>query len=253
MRGQYWRSAACVAAITVVFGLMAAVSRAQTIQVSQANKTIAVTATDKATADSDVAIITVGFLVFAPDSASAYEKGSQLSNSILDALKKAGVPDKAIESQNQSLGRTEFPDGDKSTPEERKQRQFNISQSWTVKAPAKDAAGVLHTAIEAGANESGHIDWDLTDHGALQAKAAEKALVHAREIAKQMASGLNAHLGSLVYASNQMPMQRFAAGVLNSAMATVSVSAEPKQEVPLAIKPQQVEESATVYAVFAIE
>jgi len=251
MKVQRWRWAAGVAA--AMFVATVGMAQAQTIEVNQNNRTIAVTATDKATADSDVAIITVGYLSYAPDSASAYQKGSQLSNSILDSLKKAGIPDSAIQSQAQSLGHTEFPEYDKTPPEERKLREFTISQSWTVKVPAKEAAVVLHTAIEAGANESGHIDWDLTDHGALQAKAAEKALVHAREIAKQMASGLDAHLGSLVYASNQMPMQRFA-GVLNSAaLETVTVYADAKKEVPLAIKPQQVEESATVYAVFAIE
>lgn len=223
----------------------------QTIQINQNNRTIAVTATDKADADPDVAIVTVGYAIYSPDSASAYQKGSQLSNAILDALKKAGTPDKAIESQAQNLGRTDFSENDRSTVEERKQRQFTLSQSWRVKAVAKDAAAVLHVAIEAGANESGHIDWELSDHGALQAKAAEKALVHAREIATQMASGLNAHLGALVYASNQAPIQRFAGMVLNTESASVMVSAEVVQ--PLAIKPQQVEESATVYAVFAIQ
>lgn len=224
---------------------------AQTIQVNQNNRTIAVTATDKATADPDVAIVTVGYLIYSPDSASAYQKGSQLSNSILDALKKAGIPDKAMESRAQSLGHTDFSGDDKTTPEERRQRQFSLSQNWTVKAAAKDAATILHTAIEAGANESGHIDWDLSDHGALQAKAAEKALVHAREIAKQMAGGLNAHLGALVYASNQAPIQRFAGMVLSTESA--SVAGVMVQAQPLAIRPQQVEESATVYAVFAIE
>ena len=104
---------------------------------------------------------------------------------------------------------TEFPENDKSTPEQRAQKQFTLSQSWTVKAAATDAAKVLHAAIEAGANESGNIDWDLTDRNGLQAQAAEKALVHARQVAAQMAAGLNAHLGALIYASNQTPVQRF--------------------------------------------
>src|SRR5271155_4160400 len=107
---------------------------AQTIQVNQNNRTIAVTATDKATTDPDVAIVTVGYLIYGPDSASAYQKGSQLSNAILDALKKAGIPDKAIESGAQSLGHTDFSGDDKTTPEERRQRQYTLSQNWTVKA-----------------------------------------------------------------------------------------------------------------------
>lgn len=106
-------------------------------------------------------------------------------------------------------------------------------------------------AIEAGANSSGNIDWDLTDRNGLQARAAEKALVHARAVAAQMAAGLNAHLGALIYASNQTPVQRF---ISTEAMQTVTVSAPaPPPPQPLAIRPQQVEESATVYAVFAIE
>jgi hypothetical protein len=232
-----------------VFGM--AVAQAQTIQVDKNNRTIAVTANDKASALADTAIVTVGFQIYAPDAATAYSQGSTLSNAILDALKKAGVADKAVESQDQKLAYTEFAENDKSTPDQRAQKQFTLSQSWTVHSAAKDAATVLHAAIEAGANESGNIEWDLADRNGLQAQAAEKALVRARQVATQMAAGLNAHLGALIYASNQTPVQRFVA--LNTAEATVggAVPAPPPQ--PLAIRPQQVEESATVYAVFAIE
>ena len=229
----------------------AAAASAQTIQVDKNNRTIAVTASDKASAVADTASVTVGFRIYAPDAATAYSKGSQVSNAILDALKKAGVHDKAIESQDQKLAHTDFPEGEKSTPAERVQKAFSLSQSWTVETVARDAGAVLHTAIEAGANESGNIDWDVKDHNGLQAEAAAKALEHARGVAAQMAAGLNAHLGALIYASNQTPVQRL---IANAAMESILVSAAPAPPVqPLAIRPQQVEESATVYAVFAIE
>jgi uncharacterized protein len=223
----------------------------QTIQVSKDNRTIAVTATDQASAPADVATITVGFEIYAPDAATAYRLGSSLSNAILDALRRGGVADKSIESKEQSLMHTEFRENDKSTPDQRAQKQFTLSQSWNVHAAAGDAANILHLAIEAGANESGNIDWDVADHNGLAAKAAEKALVRARAIAAQMASGLNAHLGALIYASNQTPVQRFVA--MASAQAVVSAEKAAAPPPPLAIRPQQVEESATVYAVFAIE
>ena len=98
-----------------VFGM--AVAQAQTIQVDKNNRTIAVTANDKASALADTAIVTVGFQIYAPDAATAYSQGSTLSNAILDALKKAGVADKAVESQDQKLAYTEFAENDKSTPE----------------------------------------------------------------------------------------------------------------------------------------
>jgi uncharacterized protein len=221
----------------------------QTIQVDKNNRTIAVTADDTATAEADTAVVTVGFEIYASEAAMAYSQGSRLSNAILDALRKAGVPDKAVESKEQSLTHTEFPENDKSTPEQRAQKAFTLAQSWTVKAAAADAAKVLHVAIEAGANESGNIEWDLADRNGLEAQAAEKALVRARAVATQMAAGLNAHLGALIYASNQTPAQRF---IAKASLEAVEVSPAPPPP-PLAIRPQQVEESATVYAVFAIE
>ena len=45
--------------------------RAQQIEVNKANRTIAVTATDKATADAEVATVHVGFQVYAADSQAA--------------------------------------------------------------------------------------------------------------------------------------------------------------------------------------
>ncbi len=243
-RAAYWLMGAGV--------LAGFAGRAQTIQVDKNNRTIAVTANDKATAEANIATVTVGFQIYAPDAATAYSQGAQQSNAILDALKKAGVADKAVESQDQKLAYTEFPENDKSTPDQRAQKQFTLSQSWTVKAAAADAAKVLHVAVEAGANESGNIEWDLADRNGLQAQAAEKALVRARQVATQMAAGLNAHLGALIYASNQTPVQRFAP-LEAIAAERVAVVPGPPPPAPLAIRPQQVEEEATVFAVFAIE
>ena len=238
--------------VLVVLGAALGAAQAQTIQVDKNNRTIAVTANDKASAPADTAVVTVGFQIYAPDATTAYSNGSQLSNAILDALKKAGVADKAVESQDQKLAYTEFPENDKSTPEQRMQKAFTLSQSWTVKAGAADAAKVLHAAIEAGANESGNIEWDLADRNGLQAQAAEKALVRARQVATQMAAGLGAHLGALIYASNQTPMTRFSA-TLNTESVSIGGAVPAPPPPPLAIRPQQVEESATVYAVFSIE
>lgn len=241
------RAAFSLVAATLVF---LATARSQTIQVDKNNRTIAITATDTASTPADIATVSIGFTIWAPDAASAYQKGSQISNDIFDALKKAGVPDEAMESQEQNLSRTDFPYDNQITPEQRAQRQFTLSQRWTVHTAAKDAAGILHVAIEAGANNSGNIDWDLADRNGLQAQAAQKALLRARNIATQMATGLGAQLGPLIYASNQAPEQRFVPLAVMKAEAAPPVARAAK---PLAIRPQQVQESATVYAVFSIE
>lgn len=235
----------CIAVVSV--GLAVA-GFGQTIQVNQNNRTIAVTVTDKATEQADSATVHIGFEVYGPDSDSTYAAGSRASNAIIDALNKAGLANDAIESEGQNL-RQNFQFDQKESEAERAQRRFVLSQSWTVKTSATDAAKVLHNAVEAGANSSGQIDWDVKDRAALQARAAAKALQHAQAVADQMAKGLNAHLGSLLYASNQVPEAPAPPPIPRR----LDFKAENQAVKPLAIRPQQIEENATVYAVFAIQ
>jgi uncharacterized protein len=235
---------------------LTAFSAAQTIQINRENKTIAISTTDEATSVADIAAITIGFGIFKPDAESATVEGSHLSHAIMDALHKAGVEDQNIESTSQGLSRnTNFDD--KENAAQRAQRQFHFGQSWEVTANPKDAAAILRLALAAGANESGNIDWRITDRKALQAQAAANALVKARAVANQMADGLHVKLGALVYASNETPNAKFYFNrqkngfVLNTeaaSVATLTVTGPP-----LEIRPQTIREEATVYAVFSIE
>jgi uncharacterized protein YggE len=154
-------------------------SPAQTIQIDKSNKTIAINTSDEATATADIAAVTVGFEIYGPDYASTYASGAIVSHAVLDALQKAGVEDKSIESTGQGLERNSDFD-DKENAEQRTKKQFVFSQSWEVSVPPQSAAEVIRAAVAAGANKSGAIDWRLADRKALQAKAAEAALVKAR-------------------------------------------------------------------------
>lgn len=236
--------------ILAVFSGLAFGGFAQTIKVDQNNRTIAVTVSDKATADADIATVHIGFEAYGPDSDSAYAAGSQTSNAIIDALHKAGVEDKAIQSEGQSVQQN-YQFDEKESEIDRAKKRFVLRQSWTVKTAAADAAKVLHVAVEAGANASGQIDWDLKDRATLQAQAAAKALQHAQAMADQMAKGLSVHLGALIYASNQPP-QTITPG-LGGSGGGLAMRALAEKAIPLAIRPQQIEENATVYAVFAIQ
>jgi uncharacterized protein YggE len=238
-----------VAIVSLAVFAMCGAVEAQTIQVDKNNRTIAITATDKAIADADLAVVHIGFQNFGADEQSTYAEGSKTSNAIMDALKKAGVPDKSIESEQQSLNRNQEFRND-IPPAERAARQFVIIQSWNVKVKPAEAANVLHTAVLAGANQSGQINWQYQDMKGLQATAAANALVKAKAIADQMASGLNVKLSGLIYASNQAPESPVRPIVVRSAMMRMT---KADTVAPLAIRQQQVEESATVYAVFAIE
>jgi uncharacterized protein YggE len=114
---------------------------------------------------------------------------------------------------------------------------------------------VIRVSIAAGANKSGAIDWRCSDRRALQAKAAENALVKARAVASQMADGLHVKLGDLIYASNETPSVKLYIPRPGLTLYTESASVASSANLlpTLEIRPQTVREEATVYAVFAIE
>lgn len=221
---------------------------AQTIQVSKENRTISVTATDKVTAIADIATVHVGFIAYGPGSDAAYANGSRTSNAIVKALRDTGIPADAIESENQSVAPVQPYQVEKLTDAEKAQRKFQVTQSWTVRTNANDAAKVLDLAVKAGANQSGQIDWSFKDENAPEAEAATKALKRARSQAEQMAQSLNTKLGALLYASNEVQ----ASPVRPMMMRAMAAAPMDKVE-PLAINPRQIEKSATVSAIFAIE
>ena len=241
--------------LPVIGVCLACVASAQSIQINRDNKTIAISTTDEATATADIAAITIGFEIYGTDAPSVSSDGGKLSRAILDALHKAGVEDKSVESSGQGVERNKDID-EKEKPEQRAREQFIFRQTWEVSVSPQLAAGAIRVAIAAGANKSGAIDWRLADRKGLQAKAAENALVKARTVADRMAEGLHVKLGSLIYASNETPNARLylyrptAGLVMNADYASISsvVSAGP----PLEIRPQTIREEATVYAVFAI-
>jgi uncharacterized protein len=137
------------------------------------------------------------------------------------------------------------------TPAEKAQRKFQVQQSWSVKAAAAEGAKVLDIAVKAGANQSGQMTWSVEDQDGLQAKAAKLALERARSIAQQMAGGLNATLGPLVYASNEAP-SRGPQPLMMRAAGSIGGPVAQKVE-PLSISAHRVTASATVYAVFSIQ
>src|SRR5271170_7842325 len=102
------RNSAWVLASVLAMSATVQRSQAQQIDVNKNNRTIAVTATDKATVDAEVATVHIGFQVYAADSKSAYALGSKTSNAIDDALKKAGVEANAIKSDSQNVEPVEY-------------------------------------------------------------------------------------------------------------------------------------------------
>jgi len=137
----------------------------------------------------------------------------------------------------------------------KKARQFETRQSWNITVPVSQVNALIETMIQAGVNEIDGATWMVSNPAELQAKASGAALAKARSISEQMAKGLNAKLGDLVYASNKTPADenRFVEQFWSRSDAPHAwkkwIGDKPKVE----IYPEKVKRTATVYAVFSIE
>lgn len=226
-------------------------------------RTISVNGTALVKADADLAVVRVGYKLYGPDAKSAYDHATEVSNAIMNALTASGISKASIESTSQVLQHTQiydlqqFPMGS----EDREHRQFTVTQSWIIRVKPDQAAAALDTAVGAGANESGWIQWIVEDPSALRAKASSEAVANARKIAEEIAAKSGVRLGALV----SVDENRGAAEVYNGPLAGAGGSIfgmgdsvmmavpAPGQNQQLAINSRRVELHATVFAVFEIE
>lgn len=245
----YVRLTICLIAIVV----FSAAALAQDVQVNQSNRTIAVTATEQAVGDADTAVLSFGVNSYAPQREEAIQTNSRISKAVIDALLALKVDKKHIETTSFSV--SESDKEEKWTSEEWQQHRFAVHQGWKVEVPAADAEKITAAIAEAGANEITSPTWKLSDPTKLQAEAGSAALEKAKRIADEMAKKLGAKLGKLVYASNTAPPSRwqklFGSGEMNTTSS--SLAATTKRRIEFRFFPEQVSETATVHAVFAIE
>jgi uncharacterized protein len=208
------------------------------LKIDSSNRTLSVNAEESVTAEPDIAILHVGFLTAPSDAKSAYAAGAKTSNQIVDALKQAGIPANSIRSESQSLQSFDL-----------KAHKFRLQQSWVVRVPPVRVAEILDIAVNAGATESGDIEWNVEDEKALETKAMEAAAARAKSNAAVLAGGMGVKLGALVYVTNQISAPQFPRPF---AMAKLA-GAGANQAEPLAIEPHKVSRTASIYAVYSIE
>ncbi len=217
------------------------------LNIDARNRTLAVSAEERVTADPDLAILHIGFETKPMDAKSAYAAGAKTSNEIIAAIKQAGIAETAIRSENQHLDRF-YGDSHK----------FKLVQQWTVKAPPERAAEILDVAVTAGAFESGEIEWAVQNEQTLEDQVLERAAGRARSNAAVLAKGMGVHLGALIYTTNQIttPIQDYRQRMYTNNSVAMSAGIFDKkvaEKSELAIEPRKVSRTATVYAVFAIE
>ncbi|MFP5235556.1 MAG: SIMPL domain-containing protein [Acidobacteriota bacterium] len=208
-------------------------------------RSISVTGSATISVDADLAIVHVGYKFYAPDANTAYANATQASNAIVTALTGLGIPKTDIESSEQSLQHTPLFELQQD-PANRAQREFTITQSWTVDVAPEQAGKTLNAAIRAGANDSGTIEWRVRDTAPLEAEAAAKAIQNAHAIAQKMAASSGVRLGNLLTASEGQSTPIFPRPMM---MAMAKTAEQPA----MAINARKVQVSMTVSAVYEIE
>jgi uncharacterized protein len=222
-------------------------------------RAISVTGAGVVTADADLAIVRVGYKLYGPDARGAYAGAVQASNAIMEALTASGIPKDTIESTSQILHHTPVYElGQLSNSADRVQREFTVTQSWVIRIKPDDASRTLNTAINAGANESGWIEWVIQDPGSLQARAAASAVADARTTAEAVAQKSGVRLGHLVSVSENQGAPAPDAGPLamNGGAYGLGVGAMDAIQFgnqQLAINSRRVRFVVQVFAEFAIE
>ena len=239
-------------ALLGTFLLAASVASAQntgapSLQISKDNRTISVSASDHAEADADVADLNVGFVAYGQTLQAAYKGASDTSNAIVKAMIDAGATRAEIQSRSQRVSR--LSDSETKT---RKGMQYSVVQSWTVSVDPKTAALILDAAVQAGANQSGDIDWRMKDSVALDGEAVRRATERAHAIGAAMAKSMGVALGKPLYATNSVNDGRFVGAVSMNAYSMVSRTRDAAPS-PLDVEAKRVEKTATVEIICAIE
>jgi uncharacterized protein YggE len=224
--------------------LVAQTMQPPSLQVSKDNRTLSISASGQAKTEPDVADLNVGFTVYGPTLKAAYKTASDTSNGVVKAMLDAGAARADIQSQSQQVNRLQDYE-----MKAQKGMKFSVQQSWTVSVAPKDAALILDAAVEAGANQSGDINWRLKNSVALDEQAISRATERAHALAAAMAKSMGVTLGKPIYATNSVNSSVIAPRMMFHAVAGL----EDKSPAPLAIQSREVESNATVEIVYAIE
>lgn len=158
------------AASMVVMLFCSMASKAQSVQVNQQNRTIEIAANSSIEVTADRVTITVGYHNYGPTHDAAFSENARVAARILKAWKVAGVPEKEIATNALISHPTGEDDLKDMTPAERKEKQYEVNQSWKITQPVDVAAKLLDIAVDAGANDVGDPQWILADPDAAEAR-----------------------------------------------------------------------------------
>lgn len=237
--------------LAVILLVCPIVSKAQSVQVNQQNRTIEIAASSSIEVTADRVTVSAGYHNFGATHDTAYAENARIAAKILKAWEDAGIARKDISTNLLASHQTSADDLKDMSPSDRKQHQYEVDQSWEITQTVEVAEKFLDIAVDSGANEVGEPDWDLADPDAAEGQAYASALEKARTVADQMAKSFGAKTGALLYASNESRPSRFV--TVNGEAATVISRKNRASRPDTKLLPQKIEKTGYVRAIFVLE
>jgi uncharacterized protein len=204
-------------------------------------RTITVTSTASVKAAPDEAVVNLGVRSEAPDSAAAFAQNAEDMQTVLDAVKTAGVDEKDIQTTNVSLEQRVTNSG---KPNE--QQAFVATNSVRVTIHDLSSVGsVIDAAVRAGADAVNDIRFQLSDPDAVRTDALRQAVAGARAKADALASAADAEVLRVV----TIDEQNYRPPVYQAALSAGALAAPAPTPI---VPPSSLEVAETVSVVWEI-
>lgn len=194
----------------------------------------------------DAVTINTGVVSSASTAQGALAQNNQIMTAVFAALKKLGVPDKAVRTTNLNLSPQYAPaqPGVISFPNDRPIVGYRVTNMVSVTLDdVRNAGTVLDALVAAGANQTSGLSYILKNNQALLTEARSKAVENAIERAHTYAAAAGVSLGSIHSISDIGPVSPFFGGMEQAAPALAPMPLPPP---PLGVGEQTLRANVTV-------
>jgi len=234
-----YATAALLAALSLALVALAGCGDTTNVTAAAAN-TVTASGAGTAQAAPDTAEMSFGVTTLSANAKTALEDASKAAEQIAAAVKKQGVAEEDIQTQDVSV----YP---QTVDQDGKQVITGYQASLSVSVKVRDIAKlgeVISAANAAGANSINGPSFTVADPAPARAEAIDEAVADARKGAEAMAEAAGKSVGDV------LSMSSSDAGVVPMAYA-VSDAGGAARDVP--IEPGQLDISANVVVVFELE
>ena len=194
---------------------------------------ITVTGEGEATAAPDMAIVSLVVLQEKPTAREALTANNETMAKVLDAMKKAGIPERALQTAGFNIDpRYVYPDNKQGQPPQApKIVGYAVSNSLSVRVrDLKKVGEILDQSVTLGVNQGGNLTFTNDKPEAIVEEARKKAVANAIAKAKTLTAAAGVEMGKVIEISEQTFQPRPYGGAPRAKM----MAAEASDSVPVA-------------------